>query len=411
MKNARGLSSAHGLLRCALPLLLLGSVGCSSKGTNANDSDAGMQGTPDASMPEIPDTCPTGVGDGDTRCISDRVLARRAVCYSGYRRGEAPNPNSLVYPTADEIKQDLDLLVRGHFTFLRLFDASQHAATVLQVITDNQLDIKVQLGVWIAGGKDTSDAANQDQISKAAALATTYPNIVVAVSVGNETLDSWSSIRTPAADLVSYIGQVRGLVPQPVTTDDMYPPFEFTGGYDDVLLVAQAVDYLSIHDYAALDADFSGWDYQQLQVAPGPERAQAMMQAAIAYTKLNIVNVRQAMTAKGLDLPILIGEAGWRSRNANPAAVAEKYYSHPVNQKLFFDGLTSWVYGATKDADSPKAAFYFEAFDEPWKTTDDGWGLFDEHRVPNYVEWSAFPDLKPADAPAYTDSDALYYTP
>jgi hypothetical protein len=45
----------------------------------------------------------------------------------------------------------------------------------------------------------------------------------------------------------------------------------------------------------------------------------------------------------------------------------EIHCAHPVNQKLFHDDLTSWVYGAAKDADSPLAAFYFEAFDEPWK--------------------------------------------
>jgi exo-beta-1,3-glucanase (GH17 family) len=397
MTNAGRLLWVERLLRAArVPLMLMACAGCSSKGAA------------DATTPQIPDTCPNGVGDGGTRCISDRVLARHAVCYSGYRVGESPN--ALIYPTADEIKQDLQLLVRGGFGFIRLFDSSQHAATVLQVIAENKLDIKVQLGVWISGPQATADAANQDQISKAVTLATTYPSAVVAVSVGNETLDSWSSVLTPPADLVTYIQQVRSQVPQPVTTDDMYPPFEFTGGYEDVLSVAQAVDYLSIHDYAALDADFGSWDYQQLSTPPGPARAQAMMQTAVTYTKSNIIAVRAAMTAAGLDLPIIIGEAGWRSRNANPAAVAEKYYSHPVNQKMFFDGLTSWVYGTGKDADSPKAAFYFEAFDEPWKTTDDGWGLFDVTRTPNYVEWQAYPNLKPANAPAYTDADALYYT-
>jgi exo-beta-1,3-glucanase (GH17 family) len=411
-----------------LPLLLLACASCSSSshevglaGSGGTSSASG--GAPGGtavtslvetncnppSLPEIPETCPGGVGDGGKRCIPDRVLQRRAVCYSGYRTGETPN--AMIYPTADQIKQDLELLTCGGFTFIRLFDASQHAATVLQVIHDNGFDIKVQLGVWISGPKATMDTANQDQISKAVALATSNTDVVVGVSVGNETLDTWSSVLTPAADLAGYIQQVRSQVPQPVTTDDMYPPFEFGDGYDGVLAVAQVVDYLSIHAYAALDADFGTWDYQQLSVPAGPARAQAMMAAAVAETETNIAFVSAAMKARGLDLPIVIGEAGWRSRNANPVAVAEKYYSHPVNQKMFFDGLTSWVYGATKDSFSPKGAFYFEAFDEPWKTTDDGWGLFDVNRVPNYVEWTNYPDLKPTTGPTYTDADALYYTP
>jgi len=403
-------------------LALLGLLAaCSSKSSNgaaalANDAgveagksaDAGAQ-VPDFTFPNIVETCADGVADGGaTRCIPDRVLARPGVCYSGYRLGEGPA--TMTYPSADEIKQDLGLVLRAGFGFIRLFDASQHAATVLQVITDNQLDLKVQLGIWISGPKATLDGQNQDQIAKGIALANMYPGIVVAVSVGNETLDTWSSVRTPAADLAGYMRQVRGAIAQPVTTDDMYPPFELTNGYDDTLGVIQASDYLSIHDYAALDADYGSWDYGQVQAPAGPERAKAMMQAAMAYTKLNIKNVRAALAKKGVNLPIIVGEAGWRSRNQNPAAVAEKYYSHPVNQKMFFDALESWVYGAGQDADSPRGAFYFEAFDEPWKTTDDAWGLFDANRVPNYVEWQNFPELKPANV-NYTDDDAIYYTP
>jgi hypothetical protein len=76
---------------------------------------------------------------------------------------------------------------------------------------------------------------------------------------------------------------------------------------------------------------------------------------------------------------------------------------------MFYDAFTKWVYGDAKDANSPRTAFYFEAFDEPWKNEDDNWGLFDVNRKAKYVLWSAFPDLKPADAPSYTEQDAVYY--
>ena len=76
---------------------------------------------------------------------------------------------------------------------------------------------------------------------------------------------------------------------------------------------------------------------------------------------------------------------------------------------MFYDAFTSWTSGATRDTSSPVAAFTFEAFDEPWKTTDDGWGLFDVDRNAKYAMWTAFPDRKPPGAPAYTDADAVYY--
>ena len=39
---------------------------------------------------------------------------------------------------------------------------------------------------------------------------------------------------------------------------------------------------------------------------------------------------------------------------------------------------------------------------------DDGWGLFDSDRKAKYVIWGTFPDKKPANAPNYSDADAVY---
>ncbi len=246
------------------------------------------------------------------------------------------------------------------------------------------------------------------------ALDGTYSDIIAAMSVGNETLDDWSSVRTPVADLVEYIKQVRGRVHHPVTTDDMYIPFTFgnsgTTSYADVLDVAREIDFLSIHAYAFIDAPWS-WDWKQLAVPEGHERAVAMMNAALTYTQACIHNVRAALLAKGLERTIVIGEAGWKTQNQNYQDKDANYRAHPVNQKMFYDALTSWIYGDKKDANSPRTAFYFEAFDEPWKLTDDDWGLFDVNRKAKYVMWDKFPDLKPSDAQAYTESDAVYYVP
>ena len=362
---------------------------------------------PDAQHLDVTETCPNGERAGK-RCIPDRVLARHAVCYSGYRANQ--NPNAFTFPSEAEVKEDLDLLLRGGYSFLRIFDASQHAQTLLKVISDNGYDVKVQLGIWIKGSKAKADAANQLQISQGIALAAQYPNIVVGVSVGNETLDSWSSVLTDPADLADYIKQVRAGIAQPVTTDDLYPPFELGGEYLPVLQVLQSVDYVSMHVYAAIDASFGSWDYSQLNSPEGPTRADAMMKAALAYTKLHFANVRKTLAQHELDLPIIVGEAGWKSRVTDRSKSGEAVFAHEVNQQLFFDELEDWVYGAGRDQDSPATAFYFEAFDETWKTSDDGWGLFDTNRVAKYVMWSKFPELTPPGATPYTSNDARYFT-
>jgi exo-beta-1,3-glucanase (GH17 family) len=366
--------------------------------------------TPSPDAPGDSGGVPEAGDDGGRRDIPDEVLARRGIAYSGYRKNQSPNV--LVYPTEAQIKEDLQLLLRGGWSYLRLFDCSRHAELVLKVIRDNSFDIKVQLGVWIAGAKARTGTKNQDQIEACMALDATYSDIIAAVSIGNETLDEWSSVRVPVPELVDYITQVRSRVRHPVTTDDMYIPFMFgntgTTSYADVVDVARAVDFLSIHAYAFIDAPWS-WDWKQLAVPEGHDRAVAMMKAALTYTQACIHNVRSALLSKGLDRPIVIGEAGWKTLNANLADKDAHFRAHPVNQKMFYDAFTSWVYGNAKDANSPRTAFYFEAFDEPWKSEDDNWGLFDVNRQAKYVMWDKFPELKPADAPAYTDDDAVYY--
>jgi exo-beta-1,3-glucanase (GH17 family) len=370
-------------------------------GKDATNADSGAA---DTSVPDA-DT-------GPTRVIPPDVLARKAMVYSGYRAGQSPE--TATYPSDAQVDADLKLLIQGGWTFLRLYDCSPFAESVMRLIKTNGYDIKVMSGIWISGDKAGFDSQNQAQITACLALYAQYGDIVAAVSVGNETLDDWSGVKVPPAELVAYIQQVRGQITQPVTTDDSYLPFTLgmdgNTSYADVIQVAQAVDFLSLHVYAFSDAPFDSWDWEQLAVPPGPKRAQAMMAAGMQYTKDSLDAVRSALGAKGVSRPIVIGEAGWKTSPTDPQDDAtEKYRAHQVNEGMFYAPFADWVYGATKDASSPVAAFWFEAFDEPWKTSDDGWGLFDVDRKARYAMWTTFPSLKPPGAPPYTVNDAVYY--
>jgi exo-beta-1,3-glucanase (GH17 family) len=408
--------------RLGLCLLLL--AGCSGKSGARLDPTLAM---PSASAMPEPMPMPRGPCDDvlqdigvpaetmlgacstkeGARCLPEADLHRLGVAYSGYRTGEDPRRD--VYPTTDEILEDLKILQERGFTLIRLFDSSTHAQRTLQVIHDNALDFKVQLGIWIKGGKATADLDNQADIMRGVALANQYSDIIFGVSVGNETLDSWSSVLTPAADLADYINQVRPLVPQPVTTDDMYPPYEMGTDYAEVSKVVDAIDYVSLHIYSFIDAQWS-WDYQQLGMPPGPQRSQAMMAAGLAFTKKAVREARSRINmTHGFDLPIIIGEAGWKSKATKPGDSGEQYRAHPLNQQMFYRDFISWVAGPTRDADSPVAAEYFAAFDEPWKGQDDAWGLFDADRHPKFVISCSYPDLVPSGPTEYKPDDAVYY--
>ena len=72
----------------------------------------------------------------------------RAVCYSGYRENQSPGLK--VYPSYDEVLFDLTLLEK-HFDYIRMYDPYQHAQTVLKVIKENNIKLKVMLGVEPGG--------------------------------------------------------------------------------------------------------------------------------------------------------------------------------------------------------------------------------------------------------------------
>ncbi len=50
-----------------------------------------------------------------------------AICYSGYREGQYPGGT---YPSYEEIKEDL-LILAKNWQYLRLYDCTPHAETVL----------------------------------------------------------------------------------------------------------------------------------------------------------------------------------------------------------------------------------------------------------------------------------------
>lgn len=341
------------------------------------------------------------------RPLDADFATRRAVAYSGYREGQSPATE--IYPSEAEILEDLQLLVDGGFGLIRLYDASKHAVRTLKVIDDNALDLKVMLGVWIAGSRATHGPENDAQVAAAIALANQYPELVQALSVGNETLVDWSFIPVPPEDLAAYIAEVRDAVGVPVGTDDNWEPFSLKaeGGVpypdaEDIVKVMGSVDFLAVHTYAYWDSDYGLWDWQQQDVEESL-RATAMMDAALEYAKANLRAVRTALDGLGLDTPIVIGETGWRNAGFPGRA-------HPVNQKMYYERVMEWTYGAGRDADSPVACFWFEAFNEPWKGGDDDWGLFNADREPRYVikDLDAFSILVSPDA-ALTDADAVKY--
>ena len=74
-----------------------------------------------------------------------------AVAYSGFRDGQHPDRgDGAVNPSADEILEDLQILVAYDFRLIRLYDAGENSATTLELIRQHDLPIKVLLGIWLS---------------------------------------------------------------------------------------------------------------------------------------------------------------------------------------------------------------------------------------------------------------------
>ena len=324
----------------------------------------------------------SALSQSDRRELSQAFLTRAAVNYSPYRTSRSESDLNGEVITAQNVLEDLRLIQSSGIGTIRLFSSRIFSQTVLQVIRDNRLDLKVQLGAYPNPVTDAaSEAYNQAELDSAIALANGYRDIVEAVSVGNEVMVEWSAHKIAPGIMAGYLRKVRAAIQQPITTDDNWLFWQSVPKE-----IAEVVDFAAVHVYPFLDTFYNPtvYDWRQKNV-PEAQRAQAMADASLAEAKRQFGMARQGLDMLNLkDLPMVIGETGWAAVDT-PGGPSLAYRAHPVNQKMYFDGLQAWAREGRLDVHGPKAIFYFQAFDEPWKQGDDGWGLFNANRQARYV--------------------------
>ena len=279
-----------------------------------------------------------------------------AMSYSGYRAGQSPELG--LFPTHAEILEDLQILSR-HWNLIRLYGSDQHSADVLAVIREHNIPIKVMLGAWLAGEPGEEDL-NVAQIKEMIRLTRAYPDIVVAVNVGNEILVDWSFHAVPEEKVIEYVRWVKTAVDVPVTVADNYVYWRDHGSK-----LAAELDFITIHTYPI-------WERRDIH-------------EGLSYTIENFEGVRKALP----DKKIVIGEAGWATYTEGNLHVPRA--GDEQKQLRYFQELSQW------SQEKGVTVFWFEAFDEAWKGTgtEGHWGLFSEYRKakPAVIDW--YPDLKP----------------
>lgn len=301
---------------------------------------------------EQPPTAPMSEAPADQRVFAptlDGAPVIHGIGYGPFREGQKPGGPD---PSAEQVAEDLRIIAQ-HWGMLRVYSSRGPTADALRIIRDEKLPLKVVLGAWIG---PTDPAANQAEVDKAIELAKAYPDVVAAVSVGNESQVFWSGHRTPRGDLIGYLRAVRTAVAQPVTTADDY---NFWNKPESGAVAAE-VDFILLHAYAM-------WNGVSLD-------------EAVPWTD-GIVKSIRALHPKQ---PIVLGETGWAT-TLDPNGDEIKHIKAPAGedeQLRFHTAFRAWA------AAQNQPYFYFEAFDEPWKGSDSPlevekhWGLFKVDRTP-----------------------------
>jgi exo-beta-1,3-glucanase (GH17 family) len=269
----------------------------------------------------------------------------RAVCYSGFRSGQHPDRGEgAINPSDAEILEDLRILTRHGFSLIRLYDSQTNSAAVLRLIDTHKLDLKVLLGAWLDAEVDNPGCPwrtrphpaeflaanllkNREEVDRAIHLANRYPDIVVAVAVGNESLVEWNDHMVPVDSIIRHVRRTKNAVKVPVTVADNYDWWAKHGA-----ALAKEVDFVSVHIY--------------------PQWEQKDIGEAIAYGIANMKAVRKALP----DSRLVITEAGWATTASEFGARASE-----AKQQRYYRELYAWA------ADMNITTFFFEAFDESWK--------------------------------------------
>jgi len=296
----------------------------------------------------------------------------RAVCYSGFRSGQHPDRgNGAVNPSYEEVMEDLQLISKKmNFQLIRVYDCGKNTEMILNVINENNINIKVLLGIWLKAELSNHETCewltepiseeelkknkelNLTEIQKGIDLATEFEEIVVAVNVGNEALVDWNDHKVDTDTIISYVKQVKKSIQQPVTVADNYKWWA-----DHGTDLAEVVDFVSLHIYPV-------WEGKDIN-------------EGLSYSIENLEEVRQALP----NAKFVISEAGW-------ASVASEFGERASEEKQqqYYEELMAWTEKMNI------TSFWFEAFDEDWKGNPDDllgaekhWGLYTVDRKPKKV--------------------------
>ena len=269
--------------------------------------------------------------------------------------GVAYSPSNSMEPLCGVSKRDIELDLATLSTVtsrLRTYGMQcNQTRLILQTIQEMGLNMTLAMGVWIS----LVDSLNESQMSEMKRVLEEFPRgLFDSIYIGNEVLFREEKTST---SLSEYVNEARAYVNKLGYNDLPVGTSEQASFIDKTLLKNCDLVGVNIHPF------FSG------------ENSETATKWVFDFLKYQIEPLNEE---KGAEL--VITEIGWPYKGGG-------YKASVANSTNFSSFLNEWVCEASK---KDYAWYYFEGFDEPWKTIfyedenswETEWGIFTKERKP-----------------------------
>ena len=334
-----------------------------------------------------------------------------AISYGGYR-----GKSREVQPSIEDIKEDLQIMFAQGFRVIRTYDLHHpFAENTLKAISelknsDSDFEMYVMLGAWVQCKDAFTDLpihneedleGNKVEIAEAVRLAQDYQDIVKVIAVGNEAMVHWAtSYHLEPKYILKWVKYLQDLKINGTINNNIWitssDNFASWGGgseeyhNDDLDELIRSVDYVSMHTYAFHDTYYNPvfWNLSGgSEDLSKKDIIKKAIQKSVEYELSQFNSVQEYIHGIDSSKQVHIGETGWSSVASDLYGYGGTEAADEYKLGLYYEMITDVCVAKSI------SCFYFSAFDEPWKDSqnengsENHFGLFTVHGEAKYPLW------------------------
>ena len=334
-----------------------------------------------------------------------------AISYGGYR-----GKSREVQPSIEDIKEDLQIMFAQGFRIIRTYDLHHpFAENTLKAISelkssDADFEMYVMLGAWVQCKDAFTDLpihneedleGNKAEIAEAVRLAQDYQDIIKVIAVGNEAMVHWAtSYHLEPKYILKWVKYLQDLKINGTINNNIWitssDNFASWGGgseeyhNDDLEELIRSVDYVSMHTYAFHDTYYNPvfWNLSGgSEDLSKKDIIKKAIQKSVDYELSQFNSVQEYIHGIDSSKQVHIGETGWSSVASDLYGYGGTEAADEYKLGLYYKMITDVCVAKSI------SCFYFSAFDEPWKDSqnengsENHFGLFTVHGEAKYPLW------------------------